>query len=350
LEIYLWPLLGVAAAALTLWLLFTDSSLNRFTAADVYHYLRQIPIIGYVLAFCSTLVAYGALAWYDRIAIRYIGRKLPWRFTSLVALTSYALGHNIGASAVSGAVIRYRAYSTKGLGFGEIGTIAAFCAFTFAFGCVTVGGVLLVWEPGIVRRLFHVHLATVRTIGEGMLGFVALYVAGSALRLKPLAFGKFRLAYPALDIVLRQLVVGPLELFGAAGIIYFALPGPGNPGFFIVLAVFLASFSAALLSHAPGGLGVLEYVFLRAMPSLPAAKVLAALIVFRALYLIVPLIVAICIVVQFERNRVAQALRARHRDGELDRTAGRADNSERLAPSKLGPQPRQSSLRAPPFN
>jgi uncharacterized membrane protein YbhN (UPF0104 family) len=349
LEIYLWPLLGIAAAALTLWLLFTDSSLSRFTAADVYQSLREIPIPCYLLAFCSTLVAYGALAWYDRIAMRYLGREVPWRFTSLVALTSYALGHNIGASAVTGTVVRYRAYSTKGLGIAEIGTVAAFCAFTFAFGCVTVGGLLLVCQPGIVRRLFDIDLATVRAIGGVMLAFVALYVAGSALRLKPLAFGPFRLAYPGLDVVLRQLVVGPLELFGAAGIIYFALPAAGNPGFIIVLAVFLASFSAALLSHAPGGLGVLEFVFMRAMPSIPAAKVLAALIVFRALYLIVPLLVALCIAIQFERKRVAQALRARLRDGGLE-ASGLAENGERPAPSRLASRAPQPSLRAPPFH
>jgi hypothetical protein len=33
-------------------------------------------------------------------------------------------------------------------------------------------------------------------------------------------------------------VAAPLELIGAAGIIYFALPDAGHPGFFIVLGAF----------------------------------------------------------------------------------------------------------------
>ena len=43
-------------------------------------------------------------------------------------------------------------------------------------------------------------------------------------------------------------------------------------------------------SHAPGGLGVLELVFLAGMPGVPQADVLAALLVFRLLYLIVPVL------------------------------------------------------------
>jgi len=61
----------------------------------------------------------------------------------------------------------------------------------------------------------------------------------------------------------------------------------GNPGFFVVLAVFIASFSAALASNAPGGLGVFELLFIKAMPATPQVEVLSALLVFRLFYLIV---------------------------------------------------------------
>jgi uncharacterized membrane protein YbhN (UPF0104 family) len=100
-----------------------------------------------------------------------------------------------------------------------------------------------------------------------------------------------------------------MELIGAAAIIYFALPEAGNPGFFVVLGVFLASFSAALLSHAPGGLGVLEFVFVKAMPDMAKADVVAALLVFRLLYLLIPLAFSIIVVLLFERQRLADVLR-----------------------------------------
>ena len=109
------------------------------------------------------------------------------------------------------------------------------------------------------------------------------------------------------------MLAGPLELIGAAGIIYFALPQAGNPGFLVVLGVFLASFSLALISHAPGGLGVLEYAFLNAMPDAPAASVLAALLVFRLLYLILPLLFSLFVVVAFERGRIGELFTVRQR-------------------------------------
>ena len=57
------------------------------------------------------------------------------------------------------------------------------------------------------------------------------------------------------------------------------------------------------MSHAPGGLGVLEFVFLSAMPDAPQANVVAALLVFRLLYLILPLMFALIVVVDYERKR-----------------------------------------------
>jgi glycosyltransferase 2 family protein len=78
-----------------------------------------------------------------------------------------------------------------------------------------------------------------------------------------------------------------------------------------VLAVFLASFSAALVSHAPGGLGVFELVFLTAMPDIPKADVLAALIIFRLFYLLIPFGLSLVVVLMFERARLAQAWRGR---------------------------------------
>ena len=78
-----------------------------------------------------------------------------------------------------------------------------------------------------------------------------------------------------------------------------------------VVGLFLGSFSAALLSNAPGGLGVLEYLFLKAAPELNAADVIAALLVFRLLYLLIPLIFACVVVLIFERKQFLTAVRKR---------------------------------------
>src|SRR5690606_16214234 len=104
--------------------------------------------------------------------------------------------------------------------------------------------------------------------------------------------------------VLRQLIIGPLELIAGAAIIYFALPDAGNPGFIIVLGIFLISFSVALLSHAPGGLGVLELMFVLGLSEMAPEDVLAALLVFRLFYLLIPFALALLVVSAFERSQL----------------------------------------------
>ena len=304
---FVWPLIGVAAVLLSGWLLFNE--LKSLSAVDVLNSLAAIPLHRWALAVGATLVAYGALAWYDRIALLHLGKPLGWGFISLVSFTTDALSHNIGASVISGGAVRYRAYSTNGLNAVEIGILVALCSFTFGLGTIMLGGFVLIGEPELVTRLFDIPETSGRIAGFGLLMLVGLYVLGSVMRFRPMRIGRYELIYPRPMIVLRQLFAAPIELLGAAGIIYFALPEAGNPGFFVVAGVFLGSFSAALLSNAPGGLGVLEFVFLKAMPDVSASDVIAALLVFRLLYLLIPLLFACVVVIVFERQKLLQLLK-----------------------------------------
>jgi uncharacterized membrane protein YbhN (UPF0104 family) len=306
---FVWPAIGLAAVAFSFWLLWKE--LRGISLADVAASFDAIPLLHWLFAVLSTLVAYGALAWYDRIGLAHLGRRLSWGFISLTSFTTYALSHNIGASVFSGAVVRYRAYSTKGLGMAEVGLLVAFCSFTFFLGTVLLGGLVLTFEPGIIERWVVAPDWLARLLGLIMLFGVAAYMAGSLLHFRPLKAGQFELVYPGPPIAARQFFAAPLELLGAAGIIYFALPAAHNPGFFVVLGIFVASFSIALVSHAPGGLGVLELAFVKAMPDTPHADLVAALLAFRLLYLILPLVFALVVVVLFERGRIAEIVRAK---------------------------------------
>lgn len=313
---FVWPMIGLAAVVVSGWLLYRE--LRNVSLTEVWASLTAIPPHRFMLAALSTLAAYAALAWYDRIALLHLGvRHITWVFVSITSFTTYALSHNIGASVFSGALVRYRAYTSKGLSATQVAVLVALCSFTFGLGTILLGGVSLALDPELLARLEGVLPAalttptTARVIGFILLGFVALYVVGSVLHLRPITIRRFKLQYPRPAVMARQLLAAPLELLGAAGIIYFALPEQGNPGFAAVLGVFLASFSAALASHAPGGLGVFELVFLKAMPDIPQAQVLAALLIFRLFYLMIPFALAIVVVLLYERSRLARAWKGR---------------------------------------
>lgn len=318
---FIWPIIGLAAVVVSGYLLYRE--LRGISIAEIKDSLAAIPPHRFLLAGLATLVAYAALAWYDRIALLHLGvNHISWFFVSVCSFTTYALSHNIGASVFSGAVVRYRAYTAKGLSAAQVAVLVALCSFTFALGIVLLGGIALLAEPDTLARLqgylpaMLTNPATARLLGGALLAAVALYVAGSLLHLRPLTIRAFKLEYPRPRIMVRQLIAAPLELLGAAGIIYFALPEAGNPGFMVVLAVFLASFSAALVSNAPGGLGVFELVFVIAMPDVARPSIIAALLVFRMFYFWLPFLVSVVVVLLYERARLANAISATRKPAE----------------------------------
>jgi uncharacterized membrane protein YbhN (UPF0104 family) len=333
---YFWPLLGLVAVVWSVHLLYSkllaeagaDPSVRGMLRAGVWsdiqviagvigRKLALIPAHAYVLAFCSTIGAYVALAWYDRIALIHLGkhRGISFVYVALCSFVTYALSHNIGASVFSGGMVRLRAYTAKGLSAAEVAVLVALCSFTFAFGTILLLGLVLAFEPQILAPLtslsrhFAISAQAARLLGLMLIALCLVYTVGAWLKLKPLQIGSFRLVYPRMPIVLRQYIAAPLELMGAAGIIYFALPEQGNPGFFVVLGAFLLSFSAGLLSQVPGGAGVMEAVFVAVMPGVPAPAVVAALLIWRLFYLILPLVISLPIVLAFERDQLKKHTR-----------------------------------------
>lgn len=275
-------------------------------ASQIGGKLAIIPLHAYLLAGCSTLVAYIALAWYDRIALIHLNKEkgISWPFITICSFTTYAISHNIGGSVFSGGMVRYRAYTAKGLSAAEVAVLVALCSFTFGFGTIMLTGLVFLFEPHIVTPLAPFAHWAVMLVGAGMFGFCILYSIGSWLQFKPLVIKGFKLEYPGLHVVWRQWLAAPMELLGAAGIIYFALPGEGNPGYFIVLGAFLLSFSAGLIVQVPGGIGVMEAVFLKVMPGMPGAEVIAALLVWRLFFLLIPLALSIPVVLLFEKAQL----------------------------------------------
>lgn len=332
---FFWPAVGLVAVIWSVELLYgklraevaTDPAIKaaleagglwsdlKVIAGAIGQKLVDIPPSGYLLAALSTLFAYWALAWYDRIALIHLNRSkgISWLYVAVCSFVTYALGHNIGASVFSGGLVRYRAYSAKGLTAGEVAVLVALCSFTFAFGTILLTGIVFVLKPEVLAPLaqlgsaFDIGPIVTRLIGFLMLGFCIAYTIGSWLHLKPLTFRSFEIVYPRMPIVARQYIAAPLELIGAAGIIYFALPAEGHPGFMLVLGAFLISFSAGLLSQVPGGVGVMEAVFLAVMPGIPATAVFAALLIWRLFYLLIPLALSIPIIIAFEHSQLGKA-------------------------------------------
>jgi uncharacterized membrane protein YbhN (UPF0104 family) len=309
---------GVASDPATKFLLNNGGLWNdiKVIVAVIVANVLDIPSKSLIYATLSALAAYVALAWYDRIALLHLNRLkgISWPYVAVCSFVTYAFAHNLGASVLSGGLVRLRAYYAKGLSTAEVAALVAMCSFTFLFGTFLLLGIVLVFEPEIVpslsdlapRMLLPVWL--VQTTGIFLLILCALYILGSWRTFKPFQLGTLDIVYPRLGIVGRQLIAAPLEIMSAAGIIYFVLPKAGHPGYFVVLGAFILSFSIALVSQAPGGIGVMEAVFLAIIDTdvVPSTSVIAALLVWRLLYLMLPLALSIPVILVFEGSQAVK--------------------------------------------
>ncbi|WP_417279682.1 bifunctional lysylphosphatidylglycerol flippase/synthetase MprF [Celeribacter sp.] len=249
---------------------------------------RATPWHVLALAVLATLASYAALIGYDWSALRYIEKDLPKPVIALGSFLGYAMGNTIGAGPITGGAVRYRIYSALGLTAQDIAAIATFASVSFGFGATIIGfgalavhpyalGHLLPLAPGMVRGLSVV----VVMLSVGLLFVIA--VRGSQITVRGII-----LKAPAPRLMAAQFLFTALDLLLAAMTLYLLLP-PTDLGFATFLAVYAAAVMAGVISHVPGGVGVLETVVVAALPaSVPVADVAAGLLLYRVIYYLLP--------------------------------------------------------------
>ena len=93
--------------------------------------------------------------------------------------------------------------------------------------------------------------------------------------------------------MLVQILVGLLDLTAAALAMYVLIPSGLDIGLFRLLAVFIAATLLGFASHAPAGLGVFDATILIGLGSEDREQLLAVLLMFRFLYHLLPLSIAL---------------------------------------------------------
>jgi uncharacterized membrane protein YbhN (UPF0104 family) len=75
------------------------------------------------------------------------------------------------------------------------------------------------------------------------------------------------------------------------------------------LGLFLVAQVVGVISHVPGGLGVFETIILLLLsPTLPGAAVVGALVAYRGIYYLLPLVAATVLLAAYEATHRRQRL------------------------------------------
>ena len=260
--------------------------------ATVGRALSAIPPRALALAALFTVASYAGLTLYDRLGTIYAGRRVGYRRVAFASFCAYALSHSLGFAAVSGAAVRYRLYAQWGLTPRQIARVVAFCSLTFGLGGMVLGGAILFLRPRAVPVLGALPLAAVYAGGALLWGIVALYV-GLARLVGTLRLFGHSIELPGFRMALAQVALATADVALTATIFWVLLPPAAGLGWLVFLGVYVAAYSAGLAANVPGGLGVFDSAVLFGLaPFIPAPRVVAAIVVYRLCYYVVPLFLA----------------------------------------------------------
>ena len=267
--------------------------LAPYRPADLFDRLAQIPASAITLALIAAALGYGTLTLFDPLALQYLGKRLPYRRTALASFTGYAFSHNLGLGWLSGGAVRYRLYTAWGLSSLDIGMVLAFNTVTTFLGLGSILALACLGEPDEIAVILRIPQPVVVVLGLALGVAVAGYVALAATRRSPIGFAGWQLDMPRPAIAAAQIALSLLDWALAAAVLYVLLPAGLAFGFMSFVGLFGLANLGGLISNVPGGIGVFEAVVLLAVPDGGASgAVAAALIGYRLIYYLLPLVVA----------------------------------------------------------
>ncbi|CAI3946665.1 Predicted membrane flippase AglD2/YbhN [Commensalibacter communis] len=290
-------LFGVAIFVVAIYVV--QNEFKHLSLKNIKDSLSQIPDVALYAAAGCTFLSFLILSFYDKLAVIQVGHRLSFLKTAFASFCSYVLSHNIGFSAVSGAIVRFRLYGSWGLQAIEIVQVIAFCSITYFLGAAVLIGTLFIFKASDLPIIGH-ELPAYVFVGLGSLCWllVALYVVIS-FYCNELKLWKYRFSFPKPMMAIAQIIIATAEVIATAAIPYCVIPdyshlsGYQSIDFPTFLGVYIASYSAGLIASVPGGVGVFEGSMLLALkPYMPAEDIVSVIFIFRLFYYLIPLFFA----------------------------------------------------------
>lgn len=281
-----WLKSAVATAIVALAAFLIYRTLSNYSLEEITRSIKAIPPGRLLLAGVFAAGSYFCLSWFDWLALRYVGKPLPYRRAVLASFCSLSLGHNIGFAALSSGAIRYRFYARWGLSLGEIAKVILFCAITVGLGLISLGGLALLLRPDLAVKVTGFGRLWTTAIGIVFVTVPVAYAFASVFLRGRITIRGTPFQLPEPKLALAQIGIGVANFACVAACLHQTLSAVGNVAYLEVAAVYVIANGTALLAHVPGGLGVIESVVLLL---LPGSGVIGALVMFRVIYFLIPL-------------------------------------------------------------
>ena len=241
-----------------------------------------------------TCLSYLALTGYDFVALRQIGARAPIRAVGLASFAANAFSFTLGFPLLTGAAMRYWVYASASLTARQIASVTLVASLAFWLGMAGLLCAGLIFAAAPLAVIDHMPPSANFCVGAVLLGALVSYCAWVLQTPRNLRFMGKVFELPGLSTTLLQLALGVADIGCAAGALYVLLPQEGSSlDFTAFAAIYVFAALVGAISHAPGGVGVFEAVMLNAIPAPSQEALLAALLLFRAIYYLIPFGVAL---------------------------------------------------------
>jgi hypothetical protein len=281
----------IAMAAVVLYRKLHNINVSKVLTAMATVEYKDVAISALFVA-----LGYCTLTFYDLFALRTIGRKdVPYRVAALAGFTSYAVGHNVGASVFTGGAVRYRIYSAWGLDAIEVAKVCFIAGLTFWLGNVTVLGFGFFYHPQAASDIDQLPMWVNRSLGGIALVMLAAYIAWVWRTPRVIGRQNWQVQLPSGPLTLLQIAIGIVDLSCCALAMYMLVPNEPHMLLIDVAVIFVTATLLGFASHSPGGLGVFDAAMLVALFEFDAEELLAGLLIFRLLYYITPFTIALAV-------------------------------------------------------
>jgi uncharacterized membrane protein YbhN (UPF0104 family) len=309
---------GVLATALGLYLLYRV--LRRYDFAEIADAVTSAPLWAILSAVAFTAGSFVAMACMEWLAVRYTGSKVSVRRIVRTAVAALGIGHSVGFVALSSGGVRYRMYRRVNVEPLAIAEIVLFSGLTVGLGLSSVGGVALLARGGdILAEPLGIAPGVVDALGWTALGAVAAYLLVCLLAPPVWRFGRFHFRLPTPGTAVAQTIAGTVNLACVSAALYCCLRGFVAIEYPTAAVLYVGSDVSALVGHVPGGWGVFEYIVTEAIDD---ANVIAGVVLFRAIYFLLPLAVGLILLLTDEIGR--RRARARGEDRKRKRSVSSA--------------------------
>ena len=281
----------IVIAAVVLFRVLRDIEVNEVVQA-----LRETDSRNIALATLFVACGYFTLTFYDLFALRTVGRPdVPYRVAALAGFTSYSVGHNVGASVLTGGAVRYRVYSAWGLDAIAVAKVCFIAGLTFWLGNATVLGLGIAYAPQAATAIDQLPAWFNRTAAIVALIVLASYVAWVWRQPRVIGRDGWQVTLPGGPLTLLQIGIGIVDLAFCALAMYMLVPDEPNMGFVVIAVVFVSATLLGFASAAPGGIGVFDAAMLVALWQFDKEDLLAGLLLFRLIYYVIPLALSLLI-------------------------------------------------------